>query len=566
MSRRSKKKINKKIQKTLPTPLLETPISGDFYTLCKDLLNKYPLATRNLDADTCFAIAVTSREENNHILTRQAVFNLLNFIDEEETAFIKRFIKYKDNLSFTNKLLFLKDSDFDNSVHPYLTIIKKFIESTTNQQMESYFNSFLGKSAKYSEELPKFEIKNLSIQVIIEFYEITHRILLDNISNKAKLRELTLFIFNTVQEQASQSLLFFMSYFIDDKIKKVHYANLFLKAKNYANNINYHQPLANNTAYAAADIEDFDEAEFWLDEVEDSERYEKIEAYIASKKEQIEEKLHHPLNPKNIAPLHIDVISTIDIIHLCSFLDSCGEDWGLKPLARYGRYIFPSYETTINNYKSLALKKIIKLSPSSFASFKLNELNEINHIIENQKFHINIIGVTDNKTLALTILLEEIARREDIAESALEVWKQITLDYFYSSLNYSLSNVRDSWADDFTLNEKTISNLSNASLSAQVLSYIARSASTYTAGQYATGHTTGNKHTCNTLISSINRQLEWIETGQFIAKTFPRNKQPILSSERIIEIITKITPDDLYNLIPNVDLIYFNKNNDGRDF
>lgn len=559
MSKRSKKRIKKAFKKDSLISHSNKSMSGDAYAICKAFLDNDLLNNKDFGADKCFALALISREEADHVLTRQAVFNLLNFINDEIPVFIKDFIKYKEKLLFTEKTMFIKEMNFDVNVHPYFLIIKEFIQSSKKQQIESYFNCFMGKAAKYSKDLPQLDLTSLSIEIVNQFYEIIHRVLLDKTVNEIKLKELTYFIFNKVKGEASQTLLFFMSYFDSDKEKKIQYANLFLDAKNYAkDNTSYRYALANNTAYAAADIGEFDEAEYWLEQVEDLEKHEKIASYLASKKAKSEEKHTHPLNPKNINPVKIDEILTKDLMYLCSFLDSCGEDWGLRPLIKYGRYVFASYETTVNIYISLALKGIIKLSPSSFATYDVSELENFSEIVENEKFHINVIGVIDNKSLALSILLEEINKREDKDHNLFEFWKEVSLSYFYSTLNYGLKNIRDSWAVNFVLNEQTILNLSNANLSAKVLSYIAKSALRYTAGQHAMGETQGNRHTCNILISSINNHLEWIEVGNFIDKSYPRNKQPVLSSEKIIEKIAMINPDDLYNLSPEYNLIISN--------
>ncbi|MBS9436738.1 hypothetical protein EAE91_05970 [Photorhabdus noenieputensis] len=127
----------------------------------------------------------------------------------------------------------------------------------------------------------------------------------------------------------------------------------------------------------------------------------------------------------------------------------------------------------------------------------------------------------------------------------------ISTGYFYSAFEYYLNNVSDTWTREFTLNEKTIERIFSSSLSAKDLSYIARSAIGYTAGQHSIGGTKGNKHTCNVLIGSINRNFDWVDTDKFYPKNFPRDKkQPVMSSERIMEKICGITPDDLYNLPP----------------
>lgn len=65
------------------------------------------------------------------------------------------------------------------------------------------------------------------------------------------------------------------------------------------------------------------------------------------------------------------------------------------------------------------------------------------------------------------------------------------------------------------------------------------------------GSTTGTKHTCNTLIGSINRYFDWIDEGSFTHNAFERSKNyPVLASERLLQQIAGFTPEDIYNLPP----------------
>ncbi|MBS9436737.1 hypothetical protein EAE91_05965 [Photorhabdus noenieputensis] len=171
--------------------------------------------------------------------------------------------------------------------------------------------------------------------------------------------------------------------------------------------------LAYNTALAAIDFADINEAYFWLEYINNEERSQKIKNEIDSLEEKIHTRSNHPLNPENIPPKYIDDISTKDIIMLCSYLDGCGDDWGLKELNRSGKYIFPSKTVTIETFKSLALNGLVKMSQTSLNSFEDKHLNDFNDIIFNAKFHTNIHGVGDSKLLALPILLEELDRRNN---------------------------------------------------------------------------------------------------------------------------------------------------------
>lgn len=201
---------------------------------------------------------------------------------------------------------------------------------------------------------------------------------------------------------------------------------------------------------------------------------------------------------------------------------------------------------------------MIKIPIASFTNYSSEDLNQIDKIIEFENFHLNIQDVPDSKILALKILLDEISNRIDKAESCYEIWKKIVLDYFFSALEYHLNNLRNSWAKDFELNEKIISDLSLLNLSAKILSYIAKNSTTFAAGLHAKGNTFGNQYTCNLLFKSINYHLEWIKDGNFIDKSRSRGKQPIFSSENILKIIANISLEDIYNTNPNINLIYTN--------
>ena len=553
MKKRNKKKINKLFQNRQT----QQKLIGNFYDICQDFLPRNAENNfQNLNADQSFALAVISKANANHVVTRQAILNLLCHIGENISPLINEFIINKNSLSFTESLSFLQNLNFSNHIHPYLVIIKGFIESASSiAAIESYFNCFMGKSTKYDNSIPRLNVKNLHPEIINNFYEITHRIL--SIKKPNKLKEFTFFIYKIVKDNASQSILFFMNYFTQDKSNQISFAHLFLTAKNYSIT-DYSQSLAYNTCFAAIDLERFEEANYWLKKINNSEKYMEIENYLLNKKQEIEEISQHPLNPVNISPLSLENISTIDLIFLCIYLDSCGDNWGLKSLHTHGQYTFPYYKTTLEILKSLAIKKLIKIPITSFTNYSLRDLNQIDKIIEYENFHLNIQDVPDSKILALKILLDEISNRIDKAESCYEIWKKIVLDYFFSALKYHLNNLRNSWAKDFELNEKIISDLSLLNLSAKILSYIAKNSTTYAAGMHAKGNTSGNQHTCNLLFWSINNHLEWIKDGNFIDKSHSRGKQPIFSSENILKIIAKISLEDIYNTNPNIDLIYTN--------
>lgn len=556
-NRKSKKRnnriaaINKKANQHIQ------PIDN-FIRYCENLTTSAEI-TNKYDADYYFCKAIIAREEKQFQLERQSIINLLMFTDDSPSELINSVLSGHLECEFsesTQKILSSRKITTEN-IHPYIQLITAFILSGTKQQIQTYFNCFMGKSANTIADFPQLDIDKVSDTNLMIFYDFTHRILIDDSSNVATLEKLTTFIFNWVSENACESLLFFVSYFRlnnNDAIGAIEAARQYLDAESLpVNTTNYLSTLAWNTSLAAIRISDIDEAEFWLDYIEDEEKHNKIKENIESEIAKSQSKINHPLNPENIPPARIDEIDTFDIVTLCAFLDGCGDDWGLKDLKRAGKYIYPSETLTIKMFKTLAIKGIIKMSQIDFNSIPDKELGDFDTIVFNYKFHTNIIGVGDNKQIALKFSLEEIERRNDRLEASLDAWKEISIGYFYSAMEYYLNNVTDNWAIDFALNEKTAERISSSCLSAKELASVAQSATSYAAGQHSIGNTKGNKHTCNTLIASINRNLDWIATGEYLARTFPRGKkQPVLSSEKVLEKICNLTPEDLYDFSPAI--------------
>ncbi|MBI0180768.1 hypothetical protein H3V11_02255 [Snodgrassella sp. W8158] len=204
MKKYNKKKINKLFQNRQT----QQKLIGNFYDICQDFLPRNAENNfQNLNADQSFALAVISKANANHVVTRQAILNLLCHIGENISPLINEFIINKNSLSFTESLSFLQNLNFSNHIHPYLVIIKGFIESASSiAAIESYFNCFMGKSTKYDNSIPRLNVKNLHPEIINNFYEITHRIL--SIKKPNKLKEFTFFIYKIVKDNASQSILF----------------------------------------------------------------------------------------------------------------------------------------------------------------------------------------------------------------------------------------------------------------------------------------------------------------------------------------------------------------------
>ena len=168
--------------------------------------------------------------------------------------------------------------------------------------------------------------------------------------------------------------------------------------------------------------------------------------------------------------------------------------------------------------------------------------------------HLNIIGVEDTKVISLKVIKEEILRRNDIGNGLIKVWKKITIGYFYSTLEYYLSNVSDKWAQEFSLNESTIQRLEKIDSSARRLSYVAFSSVNSTVGFHEL-QSTGSKHTQNMLLHKIMKYLDFIESGESDYSKPRFDKAPILSIEKVIEELLNLDPHSLYNEIPSIEII-----------
>jgi len=521
----------------------------DFLSVCERIVREMEEKKTN-SADYYFYKAMLAREAKTFQAERQAVLNLLSFVGTPLTLMIQSALNNNSKLLLSDKIsnIFTRLAS-ESTNDDYISIIRAFILSGTKQQIPAYFNCLMGTSPLFNEELPIFDISCISENQLLLFYEQTHRILLDDSNNKHILEKLTYFISDRITDDGCQSLLFFMSYF---NIIEVPSAEYFLKVPNLSSRgTSYFQTLASNTAWVAINSANEDEAEYWLDYIDDEDKVKKIKQAISELKAKITARNSHPLNPDNILTKSIDQLTTKTLMILCAFIHGCGDDWGLKPLKYSGKYIFPSREVTIELYKKLALEGVIKTTTSAFLTLDEDKLSCFDSIVLDEKFHLNIIGIMDSKSQALPVLYDELNRRQDLVNVAWLFWRIITKGYFYNALEYYLSNVVERWAQEFSLNEKTTERVEASDLSAKDLVYIARSATGYAAGQHSIGGSMGNRHTCNILIGSINRNFDWVDEGRFYAETYERSKkQPVLSSETLLENFLGMTPEDIYNLPP----------------
>lgn len=526
----------------------------DFSSVCGKVV-LHTEETNETSVNYYFCKAVIAREAKEFKTERQAVLNLIAFSDTSVTPLIQSALDQDEQYEFSEQICAVFSlAKSDASPSPYMAIIRGFILSSTKQQYATYFNCLMGISASFNKELPIFDISKLKNAQLLAFYEETHRILLDNSRQLYSLEKLTQFISHQVGEDTCQSLLFFEAYFSLEKNPKqsIEFARMFLSAPNLsAGRTNYLSLLAYNTVHAAITMADIEQADYWIDYVDDDDKAATLRRSITKLQEKIGARTDHPLNPEHIAPTSLENISTRMLMILCAFVAGCGDDWGFKTLERAGKYIFPSDTMTEELFQSLAIGGFIKMSTSSFNELDDSALDHFNEILWAAKFHLNIIGVADSRLMALPVLLEELDRRNDKKEVAWQIRGLITTGYFYNAFEYYLGNVNEDWAKEFALNEATTERITLSTLSGKDLAYIAKSAIRFTAGQHSIGSTNSKKHTCNTLIGSINRYFDWVNEGSYSYNAFERSKrQPVLSSERLLEQIAGFTPEDIYNLPP----------------
>lgn len=526
----------------------------DFSSVCEKVV-LHTEETNETSVNYYFCKALIAREAKEFKTERQAVLNLIAFSGTSATPLIQSALDQDEQYSFSEQICAVFSlAKSDASPCPYMAIIRAFILSGTKQQYATYFNCLMGISASFNKELPIFDISKLKNAQLLAFYEETHRILRDNSRQLYTLEKLTQFISREVGEDTCQSLLFFEAFFSLERNPKrsIELARLFLSAPNLsAGRSNYLSSLAYNTVHAAIKMADIEQADYWINYVDDDDKTATLTRSITKLKEKIGARTDHPLNPEHIAPTSLEKISTRMLMILCAFVDGCGDDWGFKTLERAGKYIFPSDTMTEALFQSLAIGGFIKMSTSSFNALDDSALNYFNEILRAAKFHLNIIGIADSRLMALPVLLEELDRRNDKKEVAWQIRRLITTGYFYNAFEYYLGNVDEHWAREFVLNEATTERITQSTLSGKDLAYIAKSAIRFTAGHHSIGSTNNKKHTCNTLIGSINRYFDWVNEGSCSYNAFERNKrQPVLSSERLLEQIAGFTPEDIYNLPP----------------
>lgn len=558
---KNKKPNRKKKNLTLNNDHVYQPFEGDIFQYF-ERLSRNLLENKNHNSpEYFFSVAVTAREEKEYAVERQAIINLLFFINQKPSLLIKNIISGRHHFQFTERTEFLKNLDnIDCVCHDYYKVIISFIKASTKQQVPSYFNCFMGKNQK-NEELQDFffkDIRTLPDEVLLDFFEVTHRLLLDYSKNESTLEKLTLYIDKLIKKNYSKTFLFFLSYFNlnSNDLYATKIAKKYLTTENISSNIsNYSNAIAWNTALASLRLGNFDEAKYWCEHIEVGDSRDKIIKIIADKEMEITYRVNHPLNPDHILPVYLDQISTKHLLSLSAYLHGCGDDWGFKKIKTHGKYIYPSHKITIDTVKELSVRGYIKISNSDFINYTDDELNNFDFIISTSKFHLNINGVIDNKKTAFSILMEEAERRDDKYDAFMEMWRIIKTGYFFSSLEFYLGNIQDSWAKDAEINEKTIQRIENINVSPQALSYIAKTSVRFTAGKYSIGETYGDRNTKNILIGSINRNIDWLENGNFIDNSTPRYKnQPVLSIESIIEMLFSVTPDTIFNNMPNIKI------------
>ncbi|EPP3355978.1 hypothetical protein ACT4YZ_08030 [Acinetobacter baumannii] len=463
------------------------------------------------------------------------LLNLINHISD--------FFKVKDNI---NEIIKPIDNVEIEVAHPYFKFISYLLSIDSNKKIETYVNAFKKIYGTYNNQ-----------EVLLYFYEYFHEVI------KSKTRNLegfTQFAFDNVDKnRITQTMWFFLSLYnlLRNDSKAIEYAKIFIYSDNLANTYSYDNALYSNTLRAAIRASAWDDFFYFKSivsgkPISSSQDFLKIFEDGETKYLKERERLDHPLHPQNIQKIELETIRTDDLILLASVISNSGEDWGVLLNESRIKYIFPSKELVYRILKKLILKDFLKISLKDFNKINDDELYDFNKLINNNRFHLNINGIVDSKVISLSLIKEEIINRNDVKESILSVWKMINIGYFYSTYEYYLAKVSDSWVDDFELNQNVIERIETIQSTARRLSFTAYSAVSATVSFHEL-QSTGNRHTQNTLLYNINKYLDFIEKGEADYSKPRFYKAPVLTIETLLHELFNLSPETIYNENISID-------------
>lgn len=497
-----------------------------------------------------FASSVLAVMNKDYSMQRESAIKLLFKQDEgipvlllDLINHISNFFKIKDNI---NEIIKPIDNLEIEVAHPYFKFISYLLNIDSNKKIETYINAFKKIYGNYNNQ-----------EVLLYFYEYFHEVI------KSKTRNLegfTQYVFDNVDKnRITQTMWFFLSLYnlSRNDSKAIEYAKIFIYSDNLANTYSYNNALYSNTLRATIRASSWDDFFYFKSIVSDkpissSQDFLKIFEEGEAKYLKERERLDHPLHPQNIQKIELEAIRTDDLILLASVISNSGEDWGVLLNESRIKYIFPSKELVYRILKKLILKDCLKISLKDFNNIDDDELYDFNKLINNNRFHLNINGIVDSKVISLSLIKEEIINRNDVKESILSVWKMINIGYFYSTYEYYLAKVSDSWVDDFELNQNVIERIETIQSTARRFSFTAYSAVSATVSFHEL-QSTGNRHTQNTLLYNINKYLDFIEKGEADYSKPRFYKAPVLTIETLLHELFNLSPETIYNENISID-------------
>ncbi len=529
----------------------------DFCSLVIDQVKLNPALENSPDYH--FSNMIVHWENKDYESHRISAFLLLMTIYDEVPSYITRLMTEENEFILSERLLFIHLDNISEGLklaHVYYKLIDCFIRTGAKGRNSTYFKTFM-KVIANKKENSNYPLHHYD-DILLRFYEYYHRVL---IKNDNELNNLTLFIYQHLEGEGSQSLYFFLSYFCLNKNDQqaIDYALTCLNSRNYADGTSYNFSLCKNTIRATIRCNLWHEYDKWMDILESAVGGDNPE--LLQLREQGECAINkalarheHPINPTNVTPITLDSVKTEELLILLSIIDGCGGDWGIVAKEELLRYTFPSKEIANKQLINLLTQHILKISVSDFSSLKDDDLYNFDSFINLCRFHLNIIGISDTKTISLKVLQEEVLKRGDIKDSIINLWRKINLGYFYNTLEYYLSKISERWAQEFLLNENTRQRLENIITSARRLSFSAYKSVNSTVGFHEL-QSTGTKHTQNMLLHEINKYISFIEQSD-VDYSKPRyDKMPILSVERQLYNLFNLEPAILYNEVPSIGIV-----------